>query len=698
METRRSSRLAQKPQAVKPAKTSTARANALPGGTSAPQRVATQRSTTKKQKTTHTAALQQPKDSQPRKRRAKLQNVGELPLELLLEVDLLNMSRTTKALRAIVLDLTLTGEAWKHAITTIEPALPLKSFPEGWSPVHITSMVYDRECQECGTVAGVTTHWFARAKLCNGCLPKRFTKYTCFNPAHQIMIVSRYTFYHKGGMWFPTKWVDEVESAIANFIGDQGALDKYTQDQKQNQKSKDLEQFGFSMRNWEYSKSRHKKDDVVNRRNARRNAYKGKLEALGYKQELAQMRTDVLETLPSFKGTKPLTDKEWARLEPQVVEIMDEVRRAFEERARRQVWDRRMYALQNARACYLSRHRGEVVAGMGDLASAEPFHSLIFGTPIDESVKLDDFVPLIDSIGSITKSWKEASDSRLLELLPATPTKAPTKKGKEKSLLDPGVLTRVATIFSCEWCLEFLNYPAVLEHPCLTNKHRGQRAPGSDETEDDGPDEKDLETDESEKEAEDPGKDPLDAPFILVRRWNEGNDQVIFDVEASELVKTIISLCGMNPDTATVQEMDDCDARIECVRCQNLKGKHPRLVMTWRHAILHKFEKHAEEGQEEPPEGTWALLTSDEDIAAVKAKERAQPKQPPRKQLCCTECAFVTIKNNSLTFPVYSTLDNDGKCTAGHDMSHGTIVLSEIAQYPRTIALPFKRYPNPVRI
>lgn len=65
--------------------------------------------------------------------------------------------------------------------------------------------------------------------------------------------------------------------------------------------------------------------------------------------------------------------------------------------------------------------------------------------------------------------------------------------------------------------------------------------------------------------------------------WNDGNDQVAFDEEASEIAISLVTLCGEDPNTMTTEQMDNIEARVEYIRgAHNSRG---RLVMTWRLAV-----------------------------------------------------------------------------------------------------------------
>ena len=52
---------------------------------------------------------------------------------------------------------------------------------------------------------------------------------------------------------------------------------------------------------------------------------------------------------------------------------------------------------------------------------------------------------------------------------------------------------------------------------------------------------------------------------------------VVFDLHASFAACEVVACCGMDPATATAEELDALDARVACVPC--------KLLMTWRKAV-----------------------------------------------------------------------------------------------------------------
>jgi hypothetical protein len=58
------------------------------------------------------------------------------------------------------------------------------------------------------------------------------------------------------------------------------------------------------------------------------------------------------------------------------------------------------------------------------------------------------------------------------------------------------------------------------------------------------------------------------------------------DDKASEVAETVIKACGMDPWNAHADDMDDLDARLECLACLDPVEENPsHHVFGWRSAV-----------------------------------------------------------------------------------------------------------------
>lgn len=222
---------------------------------------------------------------------------------------------------------------------------------------------------------------------------------------------------------------------------------------------------------------------------------------------------------------------------------------------------------------YICQHRDKepYAPQKRSLAFVEPFRTMIYDTDPETEVEQKDFFKHLEEFPQILDAWREEADDVLIGLLPHSEEAGSkkSKKGKARAIApDRSVLKLGTTIFTCKWCPEALTYPAVLSHNCL------YRSPARNRTNE----EKEAEGSTNEEAGEDEG---MEDPNFL---WNVGQNQVWFDEAASACAAAVIKVLGEDPTTATWEELDTVNKRVECVRCRKDKGLK-RLVMDWRNAV-----------------------------------------------------------------------------------------------------------------
>jgi hypothetical protein len=359
---------------------------------------------------------------------------------------------------------------------------------------------------------------------------------------------------------------------------------------------------------------------------------------------------------------------------------------------------------------YICQHRDKepYAPQKRSLAFVEPFRTMIYDTDPETELEQKDFFKHLEEFPQILDAWREEADDVLIGLLPQSTSEdagsKKSKKGKAKEVApDRSVLKLGTTIFTCKWCPEALTYPAVLSHNCL------YRSPARNRT-----DEEEAEASTNEEAGEDEGME--DPNF----RWNVGYNQVWFDEAASACATAVIKVLGEEPTTATWEELDKVNKRVECVRCRKDKGLK-RLVMDWRNAvriiamlltscqpthswisskqILHEFDKHGEDEDENSDVAKWELL-DDESLAIAYEKEKSVKKnsnvRPVEQTKRCCECEKLVLdENGKASFGRWgyaAPAPGATACPKGHDLT------LEGATYDTAWAIPFKSTPYPVKI
>lgn len=234
----------------------------------------------------------------------------------------------------------------------------------------------------------------------------------------------------------------------------------------------------------------------------------------------------------------------------------------------------------------------------GYFVRSQEFSSIIRDDTLETNtfdMRLQDLMSLVPDM--IT-SWVTVSTGKLLELLDSNgETNLP--------------LELACTFFKCRWCNDPITYPRILMHSCLRDKPRKPVGDEKDETEaarDENEDEEDEEDDEEETDELSGDVDNLQTQLDRLQNtpdrvwsqllswydaadWNEDNDQVFADDEATGFAKAIVTVCGEDPAVASISRMENIDSRLECLRCCRLyKSKPPkRLIMNWKMAVRPSF-------------------------------------------------------------------------------------------------------------
>jgi hypothetical protein len=156
----------------------------------------------------------------------------------------------------------------------------------------------------------------------------------------------------------------------------------------------------------------------------------------------------------------------------------------------------------------------EIIPQAGDIAAVASFTSVIFDTPIDEEVTAASFDEAVAALPEYVGEWKAAVDRTLVEKLHTGATVADLHLAK--------------TVFSCSVCKQAVQYRGAVFHDCAHS--RIYNVPGRTRQ--------------------------LHASIASVP-WTT-NDYT-FSSARSEAAIQLMTLCGLDPDTTTTREFEECD-------------------------------------------------------------------------------------------------------------------------------------------
>ncbi|KAK7037988.1 hypothetical protein R3P38DRAFT_2903806 [Favolaschia claudopus] len=563
----------------------------------------------------------QPSEPKPKilRKKGKLRFITEVPLDVLLELfgyllplDILNLSRASKALRNILLSKSSLF-VWKQAFLNVSSPTP-PPCPVDLNLAQYTNLLWGKHCFVCGSAPSFTsfTMWPCRFRTCKNCVKE--PTFVSVHPGSGGTDQSRKydkvfrlcpSFYHcperyNGQYVYLKTDLEAAQLALSKVeaTGSEKAVEDFISQCQAKVKVK--EQISSPCEWWKHNLKSARRNELRNIRTHRKDEILEKMESLGWTKELSDWSTKrSFMALPALRQSKELNERVWANIEPDLVAFLTAARSQRLERERRAVLNRRINIMFAVAQTYLDAIPISERPSNSDVCTL-PEYRAILERPSEDNVTEDDFNDVLLDLPEHVQEWHNSKMNLLLELLPSTGSSK--KKGKTP---DVQLLDLCTTFFRCHSCREPISYPRILTHACL-NKHRKSGAI------------------DDEREAD---RDLLSGIFADAP-WMQGYEGVAFDTEGSNITANLVKLCGQDPKICTTAAMDELDPRFECLQCRDTTAG--RLVMTWRSALLHQLEDHY--GESLKPK-SYRLLESDEVIIA-KEREAKSKKRPPPNLLC----------------------------------------------------------------
>ncbi|KAJ7775181.1 hypothetical protein B0H16DRAFT_1408474 [Mycena metata] len=551
-----------------------------------------------------------------RKKRGKLRFITEMPLDILFEifsellpVDLLHLSRASKALRAILLRKSSIF-LWKQAFLNVTDAAP-PPLPEDLNEAQYTNLLWGKHCYFCGVF---TSHvlWECRVRTCKACAvsPTNLTSLDWNSPNQGLKSISHLcsrSYFWSGRrslmLLYLTSDLEAVKKRFDELADSTSATQEFSDECQRIKRMKD--DHGQRCHSWEHRLKSNRKRELKDVGQNRRAVILEKIEELGWSDELSRDNNKHnFMNLPAVRQNKELTERVWIKIKPELVAWLTEVKKQRLDKDGLRALRTRIDILsalvtEDLQAIPISEIRPSI-----DDVCTMPKYRAILERPSEAKVVTADFKKL--DLPRQIDEWRQSNIKLLLQLLPLG------SKKQDKKTLDVRPLELCTTFFRCHSCREPISYPRILSHKCL-NKFR-----------DNGEEEKEEEEEEEEEEE------------IILRAfraapWIHGLKGIAFDSEASNIAAMLIKKCGQDPTTLTGAAMDELDARFECVRC--VHPREGRLVMKWRIAVHHELEDHYGDALKA---GSWKLLDAAEVTAAKREEAQVKKRAPPH--LLCSRC------------------------------------------------------------
>ncbi|KAJ7657978.1 hypothetical protein B0H17DRAFT_1337811 [Mycena rosella] len=593
-------------------------------------------------------------------KRGCLSWVLTMPLDIIFEIfghlnplDLIVLARMTKTLRCTLMHKSAIS-VWRSALSNV-PGLPDK--PPDMSEPAWANLVFDRHCHYCGAKGVRKIHWRPRLRLCHPCTRKHivrlksrganaFRDLSWKQTSHAIVLLVTLIPAQFTGTHFI--YLQDMYEHAMRALAKTPPEDRETFISDTQAKMVKIDQHAALCEVWAKIQSENLVEELTEHRVTRLQQIKHKLEALGYDIDaMPPHEIRAFEQVAFVKQNQPLTPRVWNRIKKPLLQYLD----ARSKRAKLKrvpaiehpviSLDRKRLALAVMRRFWDSKVLDSDSLPVNHAEASSAIHDIIQSP---ESFELDE-----ESVGDRTgyimyglfDEWRATLGDRLLDQMARaaqasdtfvfkdTPwkTSEPAQEELERRL------SLATTVFTCE-CSEVdfttvrgvqgwvplrsgpptikpLFYPnQVLGHICLP------RTPQ-------------IEThwtvtsillDTFRASRGYPGPQVWDCGTLGLNH------------ALGEMAQRLVRLTPLDPETATVLDMDRLGVHFACLGCSVQDKKEIEVYRTrafdWREAIRHEHTTHAstpchwqlltanelEEGRQDGEEGWPAEFRLDEEL------------------------------------------------------------------------------------
>lgn len=577
-----------------------------------------------------------------KKRAAKLAGLLDLPLDILFEIfgqlspyDLLRLARSSKDFRRVLMHRS-SLTVWKMA----REISGTPECPEGVSEPSWANLAYYPHCHYCQTSSVRNVEWRFRVRICTKCAKERVREADIFS----------YEFRAEGGVAFdtliPTRsgrrheiyYLSEQYDAVKAqyfLIEDKAARQEFVKERKKIvagiiKHAKICEQ-------WSKEQSLDRSEELAQIRDERKTAIMKKLKELGWGKDIESIRyPDSFDDHKLISRPQRLTDRIWKNIEGPLVEFMMEMRvKRLEREHAALILERKKYAIEVLRI-FKNQHLPctEIMPQGPDFCDFKAVRDILT-QPSNVEVNISSFDDIIPKIPTMFKAWQEGVHLSMLDavqrsfkpkissgldfgfMLDSSDYGDDSEDSDEEDRQDmfrslPEDECRIkmklaATVYSCKTCThraeygyDFesddtdtpfysfsrsqygfdrpLFYPQVMGHACLSRRMCA------------------YDFWEGRKKA-DPSTELADSDSAR-KKW--GCSKIFVDKRASEVAAQIVELAGLDPTTATSDDMDKLGLRFICPKCRTTKPKNPQAVgieddeegmpiFDWRGAVQHEL-------------------------------------------------------------------------------------------------------------
>ncbi|KAL1703344.1 hypothetical protein EV121DRAFT_208201 [Schizophyllum commune] len=489
------------------------------------------------------------------RRKGKLAALSEMPVDIIYEIcsklhprDLLQVSRTTKIWRDMLMNKKRSEGIWKNSYIGTEGLPPL---PEDIPIPKFVGLLFDRLCHFCNASVSRNIIWIARVRACNKCLQNLdlfHSQYMAFIELSYLPGEVHFTFglprlipsTAMGGEAFRRTGYDRVYPAalVAAYMADYKSDSVHTLNEEEQlrwcenraKEADALIQHSTLCEVWEEEHQSDRLSELQRLREERYTEILRRLTELGFGDEI-QKAGDGFSNHKLVKKPQRLSEK-GTNIKDPLISYLQDLKTNRIRRERDGVIDTRKRLVSDLYKKYLSTQPfTAILPCVGEILTHPEISRLVKGTPLDHEVTKDTLRVALEGIPeSYYSSWRARCDDALVEILGAN---APATRAD---------LSLATTAFDLneELTMDTLSYPHVLVASTITGAYNGLHNLNS-------------------------------------RTWSAHGLRVARGYRA--IAEQVITLVGLDPKTTTAQEMDEQGAWFLWT------GEAKKLVVNWRGAV-----------------------------------------------------------------------------------------------------------------
>ncbi|KAK0443850.1 hypothetical protein EV421DRAFT_2035284 [Armillaria borealis] len=484
-----------------------------------------------------------------RTRRGMLERMLDMHEDIWLEVvsylsprDILQLARLSEDLHSIFTSPTST-HLWKAARKTVDCPAPVT----GFSGLAWANLLYINKCHFCRKNVARKVEFYFLTRICKACYKEHVISHRVTDTLTAFIASLVPTAMNGITIQYLRKDFEAVKAKYLSLPDKE--KDAYCQERWDY--LTEVENFRLIGTAWCEQRTEVRSEELGKQKTERADAIKEKLKDLGYGD--AFLSNDFCLQFykhPAVKSSRSLKERAWSKIRDTVIEMAEG---AIKELADKRV--ARVLAVENRIAIAIAFLEGPDPSRITKVPSivdflAVPHYNTLIESPVSLTLAERELKPLVDAF---RKEWMDQALNELIRVLGKIQPERLTRYQKR------AYLELARNVFECRGCSSRgLFFPQVLEHECCIYSRNPQTM-------------------------------KLERRCVWTVKY--------LSRQETAFMPTLIRAIGLDPETATVDDIASLDQRYRCLICPEvyrLDGKSEN-VYDWRSFIEH-MDRHISGG------------------------------------------------------------------------------------------------------